>query len=254
MPGDQPVCFIVGPIGEAGSAERKSADLLRGLIIDPVAEAAGYSTKRADNDATPGSISAAVINDVYDAELVIADLTGFNPNAFYELGIRHTTGKPTIHMISERKRLPFDNLDQRTIFVDMSDYSDILAAKSSLTAAIAKVKESGYQVTNPVTQARGRAVLAASADPTEQIMADIANRLARVEAQVAAPPASSLREALALKDSDIWTSGVPSFIQLKHSVPMDEAAYLRLTESLKERFGDSQRKDRQEHKGKDPTD
>jgi hypothetical protein len=43
-------------------------------------------------------IGDRMISDVINAELVVADLTDLNPNAFYELGIRHAKEGPTIHI------------------------------------------------------------------------------------------------------------------------------------------------------------
>ncbi len=93
--GQQPrSCFVVGPIGKDGSTERKHADLLLNAVIKHVLEneAFGYKVKRADQDADPGMIGDRVITDVIKSSLVVADLTDLNPNAFYELGIRHSTG------------------------------------------------------------------------------------------------------------------------------------------------------------------
>ena len=43
-----------------------------------------------------------------DADLVLAVLTDFNTNVWYELGIRHALRKGTIMVIEERQKLPFD--------------------------------------------------------------------------------------------------------------------------------------------------
>ena len=91
-----PLCFVIGPIGKEGSPERKHADLLLNSVIKQVLEADGfgYKVKRADEDADPGMIGNRMISDIIQADLVVADLTDLNPNAFYELGIRHSTEKP----------------------------------------------------------------------------------------------------------------------------------------------------------------
>jgi len=106
-----PLCFVVGPIGKDGSPERKHADLLLNAVIKDVlgAEEFGYKVKRADEDADPGMIGNRMISDIIHAELVVADLTDLNPNAFYELGIRHSREKPTIHVAKSGTQLPFDN-------------------------------------------------------------------------------------------------------------------------------------------------
>lgn len=178
------LCFVVGPIGAADSQERKVADLLLNMIVRPVVSAAGYEVKRADEDARPGSISQAVIRDVLHSDLVIADLTGFNPNAFYELGIRHSAGKPTIHIIAEHVRLPFDNIDQRTIFVDLGDWTSICSAKGQLEKALLAISAPDFRDSNPVTQAQGSAALAASSDSRDQQILALQDRLTALEIKV----------------------------------------------------------------------
>lgn len=176
-------CFIVGPIGEADSAIRRLADWLLHGVIKPVLESDefGYAVKRADEDADPGSITSAVITDLTTSDLVIADLTGFNPNAFYELGVRHALRKPVIHMIAEPIKLPFDNADQRTIFVDFSDFHNVARAKARLELAVRAVNAEGYQVTNPVVQAGAIMELRDSADPKDQLIASLEERLVKIE-------------------------------------------------------------------------
>jgi hypothetical protein len=119
----KPLCFVVGPIGKDGSLERKHSDLLLHALIKHVlmADEFGYAVKRADEDADPGMIGDRVVSDIIDADLVIADLTDLNANAFYELGIRHSTEKPTIHVAKAGTALPFDTVAHRTIFVDLAD-------------------------------------------------------------------------------------------------------------------------------------
>src|SRR5438105_4668276 len=110
------LCFVIGPIGKDGSPERKHSDLLLNAVIKQVLQKTefGYVVKRADEDADPGMIGDRVISDIINAELVVADLTDLNPNAFYELGIRHSTEKPAIHVAKAGTGLPFDNVAHRT--------------------------------------------------------------------------------------------------------------------------------------------
>ena len=44
-------------------------------------------------------ISRQIIEHIMHARLVIADLSFHNPTVFYELALRHMTGKPTIQVI-----------------------------------------------------------------------------------------------------------------------------------------------------------
>ena len=51
----------------------------------------------------------------FSAGLVVCDLSFHNPNVFYELSLRHSTKRPTIHIIRKRDGIPFDVNDFRTI-------------------------------------------------------------------------------------------------------------------------------------------
>src|SRR5208282_1261111 len=94
------VCFFVTPIGSANSAERKRADDIKKYILNEVL-AGKFTVLRADELPLPGSISHQVIRWLYDADLVIADLTGANPNVVYELAVRHSFNRISIHLIDK---------------------------------------------------------------------------------------------------------------------------------------------------------
>jgi hypothetical protein len=84
---DKKLCFIIGPIGAHKSDIRAEADKLLKLIIKPtfLTNFKDYKVVRADEISQPGMVDSQVISSVIDAELVIADLSGRNANAFYEL-------------------------------------------------------------------------------------------------------------------------------------------------------------------------
>ncbi len=87
-------------------------------IIEPVLtdDRFNYEVQRSDQIAEPGLITDQVIEAVMNADLAIADLTGANANAFYELAIRHMAQKPVIHVAQKGQKLPFDIKDYRAIF------------------------------------------------------------------------------------------------------------------------------------------
>jgi hypothetical protein len=186
----KPLCFVIGPIGADGSPERKHADLLLHAVIKHVLEADefGYRVKRADEDADPGMIGDRMISNILDAELVVADLTDLNPNAFYELGIRHSSLKPAIHVARAGTSLPFDTVAQRTIFIDLSEWQSIERGRSLLAASARTINESGFQISNPLTQANATAKMRESADPRDRVIAELRERLVSVEASLRLRP------------------------------------------------------------------
>jgi hypothetical protein len=175
-------CFIVGPIGSLGTEPRKSADfLLKGIIRPSIEESLNLAIWRADEDNNPGMITDKVIGDIYESDLVVADLSELNPNVFYELGIRHAASKPTIHMASQGTKLPFDNLGHRAIFFDRSDWDSVEGAKKHLHSQASIALADNFEVSNPITQALSARAFRASAKPTEKIMAELMGRVERLE-------------------------------------------------------------------------
>ncbi len=181
-------CFVIGPIGKEGSPERKDADWLLHDIIEPVLEndPFNYKVERADQIAEPGRITEQIIDAVIDANLVIADLTGGNPNAFYELAISHMEQKPVIHMAKEedQDRLPFDIRDYRAIFYSRENYSDVEEAKAALEEQVEAIEKPEYQPSNPIIKARGVIKLERSSEPTDKLLADVVEGQRRLEARV----------------------------------------------------------------------
>jgi hypothetical protein len=110
------ICFVVTPIGADESAERRYADGITDGVLKPVLEEFNLVPLVAHRIAKAGSINSQVINNLYTSKLVIANLTGLNPNVMYEVGIRYTMRKPMILICEKGTRLPFDIIEERTIF------------------------------------------------------------------------------------------------------------------------------------------
>jgi hypothetical protein len=160
------LCFVVCPIGDEGSEFRTHADWVLHGIIEPVmSKYSDFTVKRADHDPRPGQIDSQLINDLLHAELVIADLTFQNPNVFYEIGIRHMVQKPIVHMQLEHEKVPFDVSLYRAVKYSRVTYHGLEKAKAELYRAVEAILKDGYQVENPVTNARGNLQLKQDATP-----------------------------------------------------------------------------------------
>jgi len=85
-------------------------------IIRPAVESCNYNCVRADEILDPGIIDKSMYALLYRAELVIADISTYNPNAIYELGTRHVL-KPfsTIIIKEDESKIPFDINHNRTL-------------------------------------------------------------------------------------------------------------------------------------------
>ena len=129
-------CFVVSPIGDAGSETRNNVDKLFRHIINPVCQMCGFEAIRVDKINDSDSITQTIIDKLLSAELVIADISGHNPNVFYEMGYRKCTNKPIIHLKKKGESIPFDVNTIRTFEYDLTDLDSVEEVKNRLKQTI----------------------------------------------------------------------------------------------------------------------
>ncbi|MFZ6005378.1 MAG: hypothetical protein ACOYXM_15750 [Actinomycetota bacterium] len=94
--GDVHVCFVIMPFVERHESHPPGffAEVLQQLLT-PAATAAGFEVKTAIRQGSD-VIQSTIVNDLLDADLVLADLTEHNPNVLFELGMRMAEDKPVV--------------------------------------------------------------------------------------------------------------------------------------------------------------
>lgn len=180
-----PCCFVIAPIGGEGTEVRKRSDQILEHIIGPVVSECGYLALRADQMPKPGMITSQVIQQLIDAALVIADLTDYNPNVFYELAVRHAFRRPVIQLIQAGQSLPFDVAGLRTIFVNHQDLDSVAACRRDLRKHIEEIRNGGDEADSPISLAVDLAELRRSGNPLEKSNAEILESLAELRHMVA---------------------------------------------------------------------
>ena len=148
MTQSQKACFVIAPIGPDGSDVRKRSDQVLRHIIKKALEPR-YLVERADEINRSGTIIAQIVERVFKADLVVADLSGPNANVFYEVAIRHATKKPTVHLAAASDDPPFDVNQIRVIKFNLSDPDSIEEAQRRLREQVDGI-EAGQEVTTPV--------------------------------------------------------------------------------------------------------
>ncbi len=113
MADTQGTCFVVMGFGKKTDFETgRVLDLDKSYrnMIKPAVEAAGLQCIRADEIVHSGLIDVPMYEQLLNADVVVADLSTSNKNAFYELGVRHALRPFTTVVISEDgiKTFPFD--------------------------------------------------------------------------------------------------------------------------------------------------
>jgi hypothetical protein len=86
--------FVIMPFVEKSEDRPKGffAEVLRSLIT-PAAIEAGFKVETANRQGSD-VIQSTIVNELLEADLVIADLTDHNPNVLFELGLRMAQEKP----------------------------------------------------------------------------------------------------------------------------------------------------------------
>ncbi len=135
----RPVCFMIMPYGikdtgaKAGEgAARINFDVLWRKALEPlIRDDLGYDPIRADQD-----IGALIIQEMlerlYFADLVIADLSIPNGNVYYEVGIRHASQRQGCVLIAADWARPlFDAAQMRRVAYPLpeEEISDETAGK-----------------------------------------------------------------------------------------------------------------------------
>lgn len=151
--------------------------MLRHLVTPVVAECGYSAPERADQIAEPGLITSQIIDRVTEAGLVIADLSGGNPNVFYELAVRHATRRPVVVLCAADEAIPFDVAGMRAVLFDLHDLDSMAAAREALIAQVHKAETAGDALESPISAATDMRALRQSADPQKQLLAGIAREL-----------------------------------------------------------------------------
>ena len=106
-----PLCFVLMPFGTKTDAAGRvtNFDKVYQHVIAPAVEQAGLEPVRADEEKIGGTIHKPMFERLMLCHYAVADITGANPNVFYELGIRHALRpRSTAIIFVEGTVIPFD--------------------------------------------------------------------------------------------------------------------------------------------------
>lgn len=85
-------------------------------IIKNTCNELGLNCSKSDENFIEGDILRHILKKIVQSRIIIANVDGRNPNVFYELGIAHALGKPTIIVAKNKNKIPFDLTTKNIIF------------------------------------------------------------------------------------------------------------------------------------------
>lgn len=149
-----------------------------------------FEVVRADFISKTGSINKKVIQHIYRADAVVADLTELNPNVFYELGVRHSLRNGTILVALEGTKIPFDVQDLSVVF-----YKDRVGGEKEVIPTIQKLLGSLFE-SDRVDDSPVFGILPELKEVPARDLTEVRARASRLEAE-----ASELRVKLGVAEA-----------------------------------------------------
>ena len=134
-------CFVIMPSGNHGEYKHDSreSDFVFESIIKPaVKDALGDQIKieREADRRVPGAIDREIVRNTALADVVVVDITGQNPNVFFELGMRYALRPSTTILIRQKgTKIPFDINTYRCVEYDPM-FEGISKSKQEICSAI----------------------------------------------------------------------------------------------------------------------
>lgn len=116
--------FMVMPFG------KQALDSAYEDYIKPIAEECGLEMRRGDDAFGSHAIIDDIRKSIDESDLVIADLTGRNPNVFYEVGMCHALNKKVLLLSQSQDDIPFDVRHLRVLIYNDSLHGAKLLEKN----------------------------------------------------------------------------------------------------------------------------
>ncbi len=111
-------------------------------LIAPAVERAGLEPVRADEEKIGGTIHKPMFERLMLCQYAVADITGANPNVFYELGIRHALRpRSTVILFLAGTVLPFDIALVRGISYQTDDSGEPVDTENTIATIAGRLHE-----------------------------------------------------------------------------------------------------------------
>jgi chaperonin GroEL len=162
---DDKLCFVLMPFGPPFDGYYLK-------IIKPAAASAALDTLRSDEIYSTKPIIQDIWNKIWQARVIVADVTNKNPNVNYELGLCHALGIPTIIITRNIDDVPFDYRHRRCITYRVEDAgweeklrTDLASTIQAVTRDTTNADELDWPYdTNRLSESSSGSVLMASGD------------------------------------------------------------------------------------------
>lgn len=153
-------CFVIMPFA--------ISDVYENAIL-PACQSTDTEVLRADEIMLPGNIIKDIVGRISTSDVIIADLTGRNPNVFYELGVAHALRRHVIMICGNLDDVPFD-LKPYRILPYLNNYSGIQKLRTDLELTLRELGSSSSIIpSNPVSDFLSQPTLPSTPEVPSQL-------------------------------------------------------------------------------------
>jgi len=140
-------CFVIMPFSTSQSHTEEEWTEIFENFFKPAWNAFNVDCYR--TKVPRGSITKDIIEKLFSANIVFADLTDSNPNVMYELGVRHTFKKPSVMVKARGSKIPFD-VNSYNVFEYIYTPKGLEDLKNHLRNVIGDIQKFPNKADNPV--------------------------------------------------------------------------------------------------------
>jgi hypothetical protein len=128
-------CFVVMPFGEKKDLDGQDIDFddIYRFLFKKAIEDLGIECVRCDEIEEAGSIHDKMFEHIYQADVVVVDITTSNANVYYELGVRHVMAKGVTVLIRRKgTKIPFNIQGLQVVEYDQAKFGSVERAKARI--------------------------------------------------------------------------------------------------------------------------
>lgn len=217
-------CFVVTAFGSNTEDQLRYKQVLRHLVRRVLGSR--FQVVRADEIDDEGLITNQIIEHLLEDDLVVADLTGLNPNVFYEVAVRHAARKPIVHLITAGQEIPFDVANMRAVPYALDDPDALEAAQEELARKVKAIEDADWVAApNPISAAREVFLLQESEQPEVRAAGDVLAAVGELRDEI-----RMLARRVSIGEA---TNGLPLRERVaKHLIENETNTIMELAESL----------------------
>lgn len=237
-------CGIIMPIAPTSEYPKEHWKEVLNILAEAISETE-FEARLVSDDVAIGLIHERIVNNIYNDEIVVCDVSSKNPNVMFELGLRLAFDKPTIIIKDEKTGYSFDtgviehlNYPSSLRFNNIVDFKKELVKKINATYE-KSISEKGF---SPFLKSFGKTIVPAKInsieipeskyiiEKLESISHEIKLLKFKNRIDVESLFDSRREEKLSLSDEMKFRSIVNNFIRRFNH--LDKESILKLTDSI----------------------